>query len=258
MPSIGVIGIGMVGTAIVKALAKSNIVPSVYDKYKNIGNFEEIIKTDLIFVCVPTPTINTNQDISSLEDVISKLNENKYSGVIIIKSTILPGTTSNLKKLYPKLRLAHNPEFLTERNAFEDFIKQPSVIISCNKNDLPIIEEVYSFIISKKILHYEDYRVTETAKYVHNCFLATKISFMNQIYDFCEKENISYREVIEASISQEKIGSSHTSVPGPDGQRGFGGSCFPKDTEALIGLIKELSILKSVIEYNNLIRKNKN
>jgi UDPglucose 6-dehydrogenase len=256
MLNIGIIGIGMVGTAILETLKKSNISPLIYDKYKKIGSFKEVVNTDLIFVCVPTPTQNKVQDISFLKDVISGLDDNYYNGVIVVKSTVLPGTMDNLKKLYPKLKLAHNPEFLTERNAYEDFINQKNILISCNVEDLNLIKKVYGYMTSSEVIHYEDYRITETAKYVHNCFLATKISFMNQIYDYCQKENIDYSKVTEAAISQGKIGSTHTLVPGPDGDRGFGGSCFPKDTEALIGFIEEFSILKEVIEYNKSIRKN--
>jgi UDPglucose 6-dehydrogenase len=106
------------------------------------------------------------------------------------------------------------------------------------------------------VAHYSDYKVTELAKYLHNCFLATKVAFMNEFYDVCQKLGADYDAVSGAAKSQGMIGLSHLMVPGPDGLRGFGGSCFPKDTSALAGSLppEYMSILRAAMESNRKVR----
>lgn len=253
---IGIIGVGMVGGAIKQvAEATGKLEVRAYDKYKKIGKLDDMLGTDLVFVSVPTPTDDGLQDLSALRDVLTNLNVIAYPGVVVVKCTVLPGTMDHLSTQYEHLQLAHNPEFLTERNAAADFAKQPAILVSCHFDSRKIIEDVYQLMLDAPFYCFGDYRITETAKYMHNCFLATKVSFMNEFYDFCENKGITYESVARAAISQGVIGASHMKVPGPDGQRGFGGACFPKDTEALInGFPFDFSILKAAVKYNKQVK----
>jgi UDPglucose 6-dehydrogenase len=251
---IGVIGVGMVGSAICQAIEYAVLPRKVYDKYKKLGSLEEVLDTDAVFVCVPTPTNDGLQDLTFLSDVLFDLEAHSYKGIVIVKCTILPGTMDWLVKRFSNLRLAHNPEFLTEKSAFRDFINQPAILVSCSDEDFNYLELMFTRIVQANILHYRDFKVTEMAKYLHNTFLATKVSFMNEIYDYCQTKNINYEDVVKAAQSQGKIGTSHNAVPGPDGHRGFGGACFPKDTEALLNANPGFSVLLAAVRYNNKIR----
>lgn len=118
MLNIGIIGFGVVGKATAKSFSRGVANRYVYDKYDKFNNdiSEVSINSDIIFICVPTPTINNEQDIEALIEVISLLAEQSCEAIIVIKSTILPGTTRNLSRKFPKLKLAFCPEFLTEAN----------------------------------------------------------------------------------------------------------------------------------------------
>lgn len=257
MLNIGVVGIGTVGSAVSTAIKDTILNLKIFDKHKNLGSLEDILDTVAVFVCVQTPTTDGIQDLSFLCDVLCSLEKGDYAGIVIIKSTVLPGTMEWLTKRFPTLRLVHNPEFLTEKNALTDFCNQPAVLVSGSYEDLQVVENLYTRLIPARVLHFYDYKVTEMAKYVHNCFLATKVSFMNEIYDYCQKKNIKYDEVIKATVSQNKIGASHIKVPDFDGQRGFGGSCLPKDAEALLGSDPSFSVLQAAVQYNKRIRGQK-
>ena len=257
--SIGVIGVGMVGGTIVKDFEKKFKV-NVYDKYKKMGSWEEVLNSDLIFVCVPTPTVDGMQDLLAIHEVLFNIAESAFKGPVILKSTVLPGTCDILRSTYPYIKLLHSPEFLTERNAFEDFMKQPAVLVSCpaeyEYQVLSIILGVFGTILpNTKVCFVADFQITEFCKYIHNCFLATKVAFMNQMYDYAQKRGIEWNHAINFAVEQGVIGASHTKVPGPDGLRGFGGSCFPKDTEAILnGSGNILSILHAAVTYNHAVR----
>lgn len=234
-PKVGIIGKGMVGGAIAE-VSQDKCELHFYDKYKGIGSINDIIgnNLDLIFVCVPTPTVDNHQDLSAIEDVLNKLNGH-VSCPVVVKSTVLPGWMDIFQLNYPLLNLAHNPEFLTERNAVADFLNQPWVLISCMEDMEAKIKEVYSVILPGVEIKFSwDYRTTEMAKYIHNTFLATKVAYFNQIYDFCEEYDINYDEAVAFASSQGKIGDSHMRVPGVDGKRGYGGACLVGGTNISI------------------------
>ena len=244
---LGFIGFGVVGSAVYEAFKADNDC-RIYDPNKGYINFKRIKDTEIVFVSVPVPTlIDGSIDLNILEQILTKLNKARYEGVVVIKSTVLPGTCNALKHLY-KLRIVHNPEFLTERNAKQDFAKQKCVLLSGDSNDVKVVVELYrDFNNLATILSYPQYRVTETAKYVHNCFLAVKVSFFNEIYEFCQASDIEYRDVLMAALSQHMIGINHTQVPGPDGLKGYGGTCFPKDTHAWANHSVRQGVLPSTV-----------
>lgn len=258
MKKIGVIGCGVVGTAVGDCFRNKGFSVYRYDKFKHVGKFAEVASNaDVIFVCVPTPTIGFSQDLEPIHDVCSRLQEWGFKGAVVIKSTVVPGTMDKLQSIYIGLDLIHNPEFLTEANAATDFVKQTEVLLSGPDADkLGMVIDVYrSCLIGTPVRWFSDFKATELAKYIHNTFLATKVAFMNQMHDYAKAIGASYEHAISGAIGQGVIGASHTKIA-MDGKKGFGGMCFIKDTEALIESDNGelLTILASACIYNERIR----
>lgn len=259
---VGIIGCGVIGGALYDACNYNwNIGAFGYDpKRPELDTFEDILKTELVFLCLPSPTINGKQDIGVIYSVLEKLEAAKYRGTVVLRSTLLPGTTKMLGKKYPGLLLAHNPEFVTAAHPLKDMLEQKSILIGAETHAAAAHVEAFwcSCAFAQIIKIYTDPSVTEMAKYVHNCFLATKVSFFNDIHEMCAKSEIDFQGSVEAAISLEKIGTAHTKVPGPDGKYGFGGMCFVKDTLALSTLFNQMgiegSIVGAVVERNQKIR----
>lgn len=268
-PIIGIIGFGMVGQAIHHGFSLTTDF-RIYDKNPklSVNTFGEVVEdSDFLFICVPTPMKKkTGQaDLSIIKETLDNieayraLKKTKKNGIIIIKSTIPPGTTSILSWQYPSINIIHNPEFLTARSFRLDFINQSRIILGGNKKDCKKVEELYRMRFLHTPIYITDSTTAEMAKYTANTFFATKLSFFNEIYEICEKLNIDYYDVIKMTLADGRIGNSHYDVPGHDGLKGYGGLCFPKDINALIFKAKELGIdpiiLKSAWEKNLRVRK---
>ena len=228
-------------------------------KIRFTHDFNEILKTDITFITVGTPTLNNGQiNLTYIENVISSLlkilKSKKQKHTVVIKSTVVPTTT--LKKIYPKfnklknIRLVVNPEFLRESLAINDLLNPHLIVIGENKeNDSLELKKYYKNFYSKcpEIL-ITDFSSAEMIKYSNNAFLATKISFINSIANICQKIPNSDVKTIAYAIGKDpRIGSLFLNA-GP----GFGGSCLPKDLAALIEFSKKVdnSILKSVENVN--------
>jgi nucleotide sugar dehydrogenase len=254
---VGIIGLGFVGSAVKHAFEKAHVIVG-YDKFKNIGQLEDMEICDLVFVCVPTPTEEGIQDLRPTHDVLSSLTALNFKGPVVIKSTVLPGTCDRLQEIYSTLTLVHNPEFLTEAKALADFENQLVVLLSSpSKSALILTRKAYREALPDALCETADnFKATEIAKYIHNCFLATKVAFMNEVYNYCQDVGACYEEAVAMAQSQGRIGASHLNVPGPDGKFGFGGSCFPKDTEALLSSksADRLKILKAAVQSNKMQR----
>jgi len=261
--NIGIIGQGFVGNAVYQKFKdfynvltydiKSDICNS---NIKNIKN-----KCKIIFICLPTPMNNDGScNISIVESVIHEFS--KQDNLILInKSTVIPGTTELINKKYPKIQVIFNPEFLTERNATEDYKDQNRIILGGPRPATTIVKNIFNKVFPKAHIIKTGSTHAEMIKYFTNSFLATKVSFANEMYDLCKKLNLDYDKVIEYVLLDNRIGNSHLSVPGPDGDLGYGGHCFPKDLSALIKLTDEIgstnNLLKSVEKTNDEIRKNR-
>jgi UDPglucose 6-dehydrogenase len=249
---IGIIGQGFVGNAVYQKFKKHYKVLT-YDKYKTNHNstLEDLVyNSHYIFICLPTP-MNTdgscNTDI--IEDVLDEVNEitKEREKVVIIKSTIVPKTTIRLNKKYEFLNVVFNPEFLTERNAVEDYNNQSRIILGGERPYTTELKQIFSKVFPKAHIIKTDSTHAEMVKYLTNTFLSVKVSFANEIYELCDKLGIDYDKVVEYATLDERLGHSHWSVPGPDGDYGFGGHCFPKDLAALIRLSFELHTTNNVL-----------
>ena len=275
LKNIGIIGNGFVGKA-VKESFKNHFEVFVFDPDKRKANVETLnelkSKCKMIFLCLPTP-MNSDRSchLNIVEDTLQKIDdwcdEMDFYGLeqrtIVIKSTIPPGTTEKWNQQYKKIDVAFNPEFLTEANSIDDFKNQNRIIIGSTRKVGAKIKSIYSKVFPKVPIIKTSSTIAEMIKYFTNCFLAMKVSYANEMYQICEKLDIDYDKVVEYAVRDERIGISHLNVPGPDGDFGFGGHCFPKDLNALINLAEkqglglDINVLKATLDSNNRQRSNR-
>ena len=267
--NIGIIGNGYVGGA-TGAGFSTNPDNKIfwYDKYKESPNtLDEVIeKSEFIFICVPTPIFSnySGMDMSIVEEVVGGVAEKIKNSekIVIIKSTSLPGTTKKMAKKYPHVNFVMNPEFLTQKNANADFLKPFRTVIGCEASDVgDRVEKLYETILpgdQKYII--TDTTSAEVIKYMSNLMLASKVLLANEFYELSKKVGANYLDVQKGVESDPRIGT-HLGVPGPDGDVGFGGACFPKDMVGILGLAKKLDVdmnaLKTIWEENLRIRKHR-
>ena len=249
---IGIIGNGFVGNSIAFGFSPTHEI-RIHDKdpKRNLNSIEEVLECDFVFVAVPTPM--DEKGAISLDVVIKALGEinekNKHTdNIIILKSTMIPGTTELLKEQFPKLNIVFNPEFLTERTAKLDFLTQARIILGGN----PKYTDKVKTLFEERFMHcYVIETNTTTAemiKYMNNVFFASKVSIMNEFKQICDEVGADWNIALKGFAADQRIGDSHLNVPGPDGKLGFGGSCFPKDINAFMTLAKNLEVDVPTIE----------
>ena len=266
MISVGIVGQGFVGTAVREGL-KQYYDLNTYDLNGKCTckSMDELIdSSNIIFVCLPTPMKKDRScDTSIVEGVVKDINEsvvyrNVSDRVVVIKSTIPPGTTERLNEECKNIQVVFNPEFLTEANSINDFKNQNRIIVGGPRPASTRVRQLFSKAFPKIPIIKTHSTIAEMVKYMTNTFLATKVSFANEMYRICDMLDIDYDKVVEYSTYDERLGKSHWSVPGPDGKKGFGGSCFPKDINALVQLCEQFdftpNVLISAIETNLEVR----
>ncbi len=251
--AVGVIGNGFVGQAI--GFGFIPILPvHTYDKDPNkcMNTLEETVNdSDIIFVSVPTPM---NKDGSISVDIVRAVLQditrvNKRSdNIVIIKSTIVPGTTGAFAEEFPNLKLVFNPEFLTERHARFDFLNQSRIVLGGPEEYTDRVAELYEMRFKHCNLMKVDYNTAEFIKYFNNVFFSVKVSFANEMKLVCDQAGVDWRQALAGFVADSRVGDSHLNVPGPDGKWGFGGSCFPKDINAFIAFSENLGINANVIK----------
>jgi len=255
---IGIIGSGFVGNAVRYGFSPNVGVDAkirVYDKNpsKSLHTLEEVvIESDIIFLSVPTPS---NRDGTINVDIVDEaLNDmNVYAAsvdnIILLRSTVVPGTTRKLQEKYSNLRIVFNPEFLTERSANFDFINQTRFILGGNLDDIKEVSELFRRRFGNTVSIIEtNYETAELIKYMTNTFFATKISFLNDMKLLSDECGAIWEHALEGFIRDGRVGHSHLNVPGHDGKLGFGGSCFPKDIQALIKYGDEIGVDMGVLK----------
>ena len=271
MYKIGIVGKGFVGSAVQNGFSPNTGCDAeirVYDKnpLRSLHTLEETVnKSDFIFISVPTPARSDGHiDLTILNDVINDINEVSTNSetIFLVRSTVVPGTTRKLQLKYPNLRIVFNPEFLTERSANFDFINQTRFILGGNPNSVKEVSELFRQRFGQSISIVEtNYETAELIKYMNNTFFATKISFLNDMKLLADKCGAIWEHAVEGFVRDGRIGHSHLNVPGHDGKYGFGGSCFPKDIQALIKYGDEIGVdmgvLKAVWETNLKVRPEK-
>jgi UDPglucose 6-dehydrogenase len=244
---VGVIGNGFVGEAISFAFSSVSEM-YVYDKdpLRSLDDLESVHNCDFVFICVPTPMFQDgSQDLSYVESAFKKATKEP---VYILKSTVLPGTTEGLSKKYSNIQIIFSPEFLTERTAKLDMLTQSRIILG---GELSLTEKAKTLFNQRfkiKNIIQTDSKTAELTKYMNNTFFATKVSIMNEFKLLCDKIGANWEEALKGFVSDGRIGDSHLNVPGHDGKLGYGGTCFPKDVNALLSFSKKHDIQLNTIK----------
>ena len=278
MYNLGIVGRGFVGSAVEFGFSPQtgcdidNMFIYDKDKSKSLHTLEDVvIHSDIIFLSVPTPSnedgsVNLNyveDALQEISEITSDIEQGAFSldNIILIRSTIPPGTTRKLQQKYQNLNLVFNPEFLTESNHKLDFVNQDRFILGGDLDDTEKVADLFEYRFPRVPLLQTDYETAELTKYMNNCFLATKVSFLNEMKQISEKCGADWDVAIKGFLMDSRIGQSHYQVPGPDGKLGFGGHCLPKDINALksfgesLGL--NLNTLNGVINTNLEVRPEK-
>jgi UDPglucose 6-dehydrogenase len=283
MKSIGIIGQGFVGTA-VREKMREHFLVYTYDKYnkdqsliyksdtvienERAINIDVLVENcDIIFVCVPTPMFedgecDTRIVRSVIEDLAQEAESQDRNVIAVVKSTVPPGTTKGLNQISKRVGVTFSPEFLTESNSVNDFKNQKRIVLGIDWAEYinPVVE-IFSISFPDADVFTINSDEAEMVKYVTNLFLATKVSFFNDMYQICQKLGINYDQVIDVTLADPRIGKSHYRVPGPDGDLGYGGHCFPKDMNAMLYIAQVLSVpvptLAGAHTTNQIVRSNK-
>jgi len=254
--AIGIMGAGVVGGALRDYLDARGFDVRVYDPPQGHLSLDGVDEAETVFVCVPTPyTVRQGFDDSYLLHAVAGLSGAK---AIVIKSTVLPGTTDLLQQRYPQHRFLFNPEFLREATANEDFVSPDRQIVGCTHESARDAWRVTAMLPRAPFERICAARDAEMAKYMANSFLAMKVTFANEMFELCERLDIAYDAVREMVSADRRIGPSHLRVL-DSGYRGYGGKCLPKDTKALLDLARaagmELEVLATVDRVNDAIHR---
>ena len=249
-PKIGIIGVGWVGAQIKKYFeglkgykAGKDLFTHDLDPKKRVGDIQ---KAEVIFITVPTPRAkNGGCDVSIVEEAVKNLTGNK---VVVIKSTVPPGTTETLQKKYRRHQFLFNPEFLTESRAWEDMLRPDRQIVGFTKKSIDVAHLVLSLLPKAPFMSpwgigtYTPIRITATEaemiKYAGNVYFAQKVNWANSLAIVAKKMKCDYENVRKGMSADYRIGDSHLDVY-HGGYRGFGGYCLPKDLSALMMFAKE-------------------
>lgn len=201
-----------------------------------------------VIICVNAPTLESGVvDDTTLFKVLDTASV-EYP--ILIKSTIPISTWKKIEALYPHHTITYSPEFLTEKYATSDLLMSEYMYLA--GGNTAIWQSIFQLVIKDCKFVTVTPEEAILGKYVRNSFLATKVAFFNQVYDVCQSQGIDFEKVKRIITDDERIGKSHSSVTV---ERGYGGSCFPKDVKALYTQYAELTILKNAHNYNDIVRK---
>lgn len=263
--SIGIIGLGFVGGAIKHSFEKHfNILSYDIDPQKStVSDIQSMVtQCKFIFITLPTP-MNTDGscNLTNIHNALQDLHTHSNGNIAILKSSIPPGTTLVLADAYSNIDIVFSPEFLTERNANQDFEEQNKVILGGDPEITTQVAYLFKQVCPLAHTCETDFTTAEMVKFTTNCFLASKVSTFNEMYQICSKLGIDYDKMIALTLLDDRIGESHTKVPGWDGHFGFGGSCFPANVNILIARAKELGVdtkmLRACWEKNLEVRPEK-
>lgn len=254
---IGLIGYGIVGKAADNTF--SQIYDTVkYDKYKDLDDFNSLLNCDFVFIMVPTPFDCEKNRVNeeAIVESLSKLEEICFRNTVIVKSTVPPGSCDFFSNKF-NLNIVFNPEFLRESTTpNEDFKNQDTIVIGTESEEIfQSVKEMYQKVT---VPHAKFYHTTskeaEMVKTAQNTMLASRVALANMVYDACDKNGVDYQKVKQIAFDNfEILGPHMVQVPGPDGNRGFGGKCLPKDIRAF-STVYESDLLSEIISYNDSLR----
>jgi len=262
---LGIVGHGFVGTAVDHGFTRDIQKFIVDPKHNSTNTIEDLIKfkPDAIFVAVPTPQSESGEcNTEILEGVMQQLNTSKGL-LVIVKSTVPAYKLQKIQEECINIRIVYNPEFLTEKNYIDDFVNPAMHVFGGMNADTDAVEKLYleHSDCAECPVYKTDLITASMVKYCINSFLATKVTFMNEMYDVLRAaRGADWNTFTKIIANDPRIGNSHMKVPGNDGQRGYAGSCFPKDTAALAWFAREIlntqfTQLETSIKINDTLRK---
>jgi UDPglucose 6-dehydrogenase len=249
-------GYGFVGKAVAHAIENKNII-HIVDPKVNYSVVSDYKYGEGVIICVGTPSNQFGDcDISQVTSVMDTV---PVHVPVLIKCTIPPDYLEKILKLYPDHSICYSPEFLRAATANEDFKNQENMILG-GHDPFEIWSTLFRTSLPKlKTIFYCTIAEASMTKYATNTFLSVKVIFFNQLFDMCRANNIDFDTVTSLLKLDDRIGTSHMQVPGSDGSRGFGGACFPKDTDAFVHFADRFTmshtLVESAIKYNKKIRK---
>lgn len=262
---VGIIGLGVVGHALHVAFRKRGCLISTYDKFRSSDTLIDCLKTDLLFLALPTPysAKHNGYNLEAIQEVCQYLSLHAYNGIVLLKSTVLPGTTALLANRYPALQFVHNPEFLSAATAVLDVEEQRHIVfgyhLSVSKTQRSRLREFHTTHFPHATISECDCHESEAMKLFVNAFYAVKIQFSNELWDLCRITQIDYNRVKALMVQNGWLAPYHLDVPGHDGQLSYGGACFPKDTNALRACMRvhgtRCGVLEATIKERNDMRE---
>jgi UDPglucose 6-dehydrogenase len=238
--NVGIIGLGVVGAAVQHGLQRVGHRVIGYDVRLSETTFEDILDTEMLFICVPTPLSSSGRcDVSIVEMVARDLDRAQFQGLTVIKSTVQPGTTDWLAKQM-NLRLAFCPEFLRERAAYTDFVDNHELLVigAYDDNDFIRIRDLHRSL-PKHVVQLTPIEA-ELCKYFSNVFNALRIVFANEFFEVATALGADYSRIKQAMVHRSDIPDRYLDCN--EQFRGFGGVCLPKDTRAFAQLAHDLEL----------------
>ncbi len=268
--SVGIVGQGFVGGSMATVLAERGVSPFVFDIAGKVSpggmptnsfslaehiRFCDALEVDIHFLCLPTPmskdgSADTSVVYEALREIASVAPPpSSRDRIAVIKSTVPPGSCDAWDREFSSrgTRVLFSPEFLTEARCLEDMRGQDRIILGGHQESASRVEALMSASFPDAKIVKMSATNAEMVKYVANCFLASKVSFANEMRQICERLSCDFDTVVEAACLDRRLGESHWQSPGPDGKMGFGGSCFPKDVNAMIHIAKTLGVNPAVL-----------
>jgi len=255
---IGVIGLGTVGSAVHESFQTLGHCLSYFDTIYQNSRIDDVLDTEIVFVCVPTQMnqVDGSCDTSIVESVIDDLNKNNYLGIIVIKSTVIPGTTDRLIQKYHNLRICFSPEFLKAKTALSDFLYNQDVLVigTYDKDTYDTVKQLHYKLCDnvKMVVPTE----AEIVKYFNNVHHAVHVVFANMMYDVCKQFNCSYENVYDTMSQRDCVNTSYLNCN--ENLREYGGECLPKDISAWSKMLKdtgvEYTFIDHIIKDNELIK----
>ncbi|MFH1077785.1 MAG: hypothetical protein V1745_00670 [Patescibacteria group bacterium] len=264
MATVAIIGTGMVGGALARYFQTQHVEPALYDPPKGLDDASVLADADVIFIAVPTPYYLPDRqaglDGSGFDDSFLRAAFDAIpveGKTVVLKSTILPGTTERFQELYPQHRVLFNPEFLTETTVDRDMQNPNRQIVGFTAQSRRDAELVMGLLPRASFERIVPAKAAELVKYFGNAFYALKVAYANQMFDVCSKLDVDYDAVKECAKAEPWIGTHHLEIF-HKGYRGYGGKCLPKDTRSIIQLGEslgvDLSTLKAAEAYNNALQ----
>lgn len=246
-------GTGMVGGAMQRYLTKKGFEIIAYDPPKGLDDVVALGTADIIFICVPTPYDEARGgfDLSYVDAALALIPAGK---IVVIKSTVLPGTTEKLQAQFPELKMLFSPEFLTEETADQDMSFPDRQIVGYTEKSFTVVADVLQILPLAPFERYMPATEAEMVKYFGNTWFSVKVVFANQMYDMCQKLGVDYDTVRDGAAADKRIGRSHLEIF-HKGSRGYGGKCLPKDTRALIQLGDRVGASMELLKAVEVINK---